>query len=1174
MVAGEDQAGRIEQLRAQLVEQPDSEVFIELAELLVQSGQTDEAVRVCESHLGFHPDAARGHLAYGKALVGQGQLEEGLQALERACMLASSGAELLEEIGRFLLEAGHPGPAHLYIDKALEKAPDKESLLELSGAVEDEAGGDFGRQSTEKLTLGQEQRRQLGLEEQPAAEGDEARQPAVDQAPSAAGEWPEWESNPPPPTDALAPASLPEIDQGLDDEDDDEPPTLYVSNPLLGQEAEGPAAEPGGEVAPAGEDAGPGEDGPAPAGADVRVEAASGAESRTAQETMFDPDAGMRAEIDHAVEQAVSSKNEEPPTMFDPGAAGAKPWAAEATGEVPPGEPPTMFEGAQQPAKPEPAPTRFVTSPDGAVAPFKEAVAAPAETFSYLKVFLVLVPFLVVGLALGGYFAYSHLRADKIDNFLQQARTSLELDTLLGYSEVRLTLQKLLDYDEGNEQGRQLLALVDARLHDEYGPNKGLADEAAQLVKDLGESAAASPEILWANYHLGRREGLDGLLQQALEKKGQPPASILELAARLAAERGRVEQARTLLDKALAATPGYIRARYQLAKLLAGIGKIDKAMEQLDRALAVNGLHTRSLLLLAELRLQAGRQIEQARKDLERVIEIPRVVTRYQARAHLLLSRIAFSRFERDRALAGVRAARGLLPDDQDFLLSLAELCLQAHELDEARQLAEKVASKDAGAAVRAQLVLAGVEVLRRHPERALRRLDGLAGKRVPAGPFLLLRARALLALQRYGQAIADLRSVPAGKPEADEARAWMALALLRQGDETGARRLVKKLLSRRPRLAPAHFVLGEILQARRLGNGARNAWKKAAELDGRFYQAFDRLAEQALERRRRDRALEYARQALRANPFDARAALLVGRVLLDKGQARPALETFRQVVGQDASLAEGFAGLAEAQLLLGQPEQAEQAALKAMNRGLKDARVMHVLGRARLARGLFSKAVWALRRAQQQEEKNPEILADLGLAYLGLRSISRAEKMFKDSLRRRRLARAQEGLARVLLVRGRWSDAARAFEKAARLGRRQGWSTEEVARMWMESGHALVKDRRTRNHLARARRSYRKAVALLPGKAEPLYLLATAYDRDDKLAAARSTYRKVLEVDAGHSLALYRLGLLEFDQGHDDKAGEYLRRFLDGKPRKLRKELRRARRILSRIKSAAGKNK
>ena len=217
------------------------------------------------------------------------------------------------------------------------------------------------------------------------------------------------------------------------------------------------------------------------------------------------------------------------------------------------------------------------------------------------------------------------------------------------------------------------------------------------------------------------------------------------------------------------------------------------------------------------------------------------------------------------------------------------------------------------------------------------------------------------------------------------------------------------------------------------------------------------------------------------------------------------------------------------------------------------------------MARGKFFPAVRALKSAKRQDDRDPEILADLGLAQLGSRSLTRAEKTLKDSLKRRRLLRAQEGLAKVYRERRKYGDAAKAFSSAAYLAKKKGRDDKEVAELYIEGGKAWLKDRRTKNRYARARHMFRKAVKLTPDDIATLYLIAESYDREEKLSAARRAYMDVLEKDANHTQALYRLGLIEYDEGSDKKAKEYLERYL--KTGAKGRDANRARKLLSKIK-------
>ena len=149
-----------------------------------------------------------------------------------------------------------------------------------------------------------------------------------------------------------------------------------------------------------------------------------------------------------------------------------------------------------------------------------------------------------------------------------------------------------------------------------------------------------------------------------------------------------------------------------------------------------------------------------------------------------------------------------------------------------------------------------------------------------------------------------------------------------------------------------------------------------------------------------------------------------MGQLSLAAGDQEGAIRAYANVVEQHPKSKGAFVGMAEALLALNRLEQARKAVDKAMENGANDGHAYHVNGRIYLGQAKFFRALRALQKADRLIEKDAEILADLGLAQLGTRSITRAEKSFKDSLRRKRLPRAQEGMARLLLARKKYRDA------------------------------------------------------------------------------------------------------------------------------------------------------
>jgi Flp pilus assembly protein TadD len=1148
-----DRDGSIRQLEAYLDDHPDSERFAELAEHLVEEGRFEEAVKTCERGIGFHPELAAGHVVYGKALVGMEMLDEGIQAFERACTLRSNDVGLLAEVGKFLVDSGQREAAFPYLEKGKEIDAEDPRIMHLETELGGAVPADHERIETARLDGD-------GAEPQAGDEPGEPSDPPPEddqdddslRVPTDKISWPAWESQPPPAKDAFA----------SDDDDDDieqdfEPPTVYSQNPLAAQQGAGDADE---KHPPLSEEF--------EAASTVEVadsEELAKAIERQQQETMTDEQAGLTAEVSEAVNQAAAPPGE-PPTMFDPQEpAGASPWAAEdASSPSPPAEPPTMFEGAQaEAADAEPPPTQFTGSPSGAVVSYQHAVDAPAEHFSYLKVFLVLVPFLVVGLALGGWVAYRHIRSEKINSLLDQVLTSISQDTFLGYSDAQSTVTELLELDDENPRGNALAALVATRLHDEYGPNLTLKEEGQRILEQEKTTPQNAVDLLWTRYHLGADEHLESAVKVVQEQLPSDPR-LLGLAGEMAAKRGKAKEAAALLERSLNEQPSSVRTLYALAGLELKQGKTKKATEHLERALAINGIHVRSLLALSGLRLKQKKQLARAKTDLEKILELPQVTSKRRAEAHLLLARLFFERFERSRGLAEVKAASELLPDYTKFQIRLARLCREYFELEETATRAGKVLEANPDE-IETRLLLIGSDLPRGRIEKVKRALSKLIGKKVPASPFLVLRGEALVLSGRYAKALSDLSSVKPGTPEKPRARAMAVLARLGLGDTDGAYRAAKSLLADHRGYALAHFSMGQVRLSKRMNSSATTSFKMAAELDPRCYQALTLLAHLANDRRRYEEAEGYAILALRANPHAQGARKLLGRLKLRKGDAEGALKDFARAVSELETSREGFVGMAESLLVLNQVDKALKAIEKAREVGASDAHAFWVEGRIHLARGKFFPAVRALKKAKREDEKNPEILADLGLAQLGSRSLTRAEKTLKESLKRRRLLRAQEGLAKVYRERRKYKDAAKAFSSAAYLAGRKGRSAEEVAELYVQGGKAWLNDRRTKNRYVRARHLFRKAAKLMPDDVPTLYLIAESYDREEKLSPARRAYLDVLKKDANHAQALYRLGLIEYDEGSDKKAKEYLERYL--KTGAKGRDANRARKLLSKIK-------
>jgi tetratricopeptide (TPR) repeat protein len=894
--------------------------------------------------------------------------------------------------------------------------------------------------------------------------------------------------------------------------------------------------------------------------------------------TVTDDTAGLTAEVSEALDKAIQKGPFDPPTVLDKNGEGPRPWTSEELEEsnrrsLRPkqnDQPPTVLGEAGLGQGPGVGRQDTGHRSQDNKYPGSFGSSGHADFggqnqggFGYLKVFLILVPFLFVGLGLGGYVAYRHLRHDKIKGLYEQAVASLGRDTFLGCVDSKTALEELIETDPLVQKAKDLLALTLARLHDEYGPNLALKEKSESILERQGSRAKDVDYLLAARFHLGEDPDLQEDVEKALAKASNS-ARLNRLMAEILIRKGSYKKSKKYLNKSLSYEPSAVRTLYNLAIAHSKTNNKKEALKSLERLLTINGVHIRAILMNSKMVLDAGRTPLKIESDLKKLLELPQVTNTRRARAQLLLAWLYFTKQDRSKALMQVEAAFRLLPREIDFQLELASLCKKYFSLDQAIEYAQNVLEIDKKN-IEAKLIVIATKVVRNRTDEAMADLDMLIGKKVPAAKFLVLRGELMLQSEKYDLALKDFNSVSRGAEEKARARSLAVLAYLGLDDERKAYKKITSLLSDHNSYSMAYYALGQYRLKKRLTRSAIAAFMKAVELDPYCYQAQNQLAWMAYERRDYALAEELALKSTEINPHSYSAWRLLGKLKMRNEAFDDALQAFGHAVLETPDSAEGLMDIAEVLLALDRAEEASRSLKKAKNRGADDVRFYHLAGRTYLNLGKMFAAIKSLKSAQSLDGKNPEVLADLGLAQLSARSITKAEATLKKSLKYGNLARAQKGLAEVLFERKKYKDAAGAFSKAAYLGKKKGWPDEQVAQMHIKSGQAWINDPRTRNKYSKARYQFKKAKRLLPDDPEPLYLIAEAWDRDEKIGRARRAYLDILKKFPEHSKTLYRLGLLEYDDSKDQAAKDLLEKFIKLQPRGS--ESRRARQILRKIK-------
>jgi len=135
----------LEEYQKLLLSDPKSKVFAPLADGYRERGMLQEALKVCEQGLQYHPNYAGGHLAMGRILQAQSRFHEALKHFSEAVKLSPDNLlayQLLGDTFVALKKAKEALKAYkmaLFIDPKLEKAQKAVKKLESITSEEYEA---------------------------------------------------------------------------------------------------------------------------------------------------------------------------------------------------------------------------------------------------------------------------------------------------------------------------------------------------------------------------------------------------------------------------------------------------------------------------------------------------------------------------------------------------------------------------------------------------------------------------------------------------------------------------------------------------------------------------------------------------------------------------------------------------------------------------------------------------------------------------------------------------------------------------------------------------------------------------------------------------------------------------------------------------------------------------
>jgi putative PEP-CTERM system TPR-repeat lipoprotein len=620
-----------------------------------------------------------------------------------------------------------------------------------------------------------------------------------------------------------------------------------------------------------------------------------------------------------------------------------------------------------------------------------------------------------------------------------------------------IQLRNVLQKNAQHGEARLLLGTTLLRQGDPLAAEKEL-----RRALEFGQPAVAvAPVLARAMLELGQAEAL---VKEFGATKLDAPSAAADLRTSVGEAQlrlGRIAEARSEFEAALALQPGYPAARLGQAVLALYDGQQDSAMAITDEVIAADPRLARAHALRSDLLLARG-DVNGAKLALSRAIEVdPRYLVARLALVSLLINEGAY-----DEAAAQIAAGRKASRGDSRLVLLDATVSMRKGDRAAARDKVQqvlKVAPEHVPSLLLAgQIDLAdnNIASAQQHLRKALNRApNNEAVRRTLAATYLRGNqpARAMDILQPV---LANAKSIDAG---------LMMLAgesYLASGDLKQASAYFAKASTGEAQKAAAQTRLGQIALASGDPEAGLKQLESAAGIEGSGFQADLALIAAHLRRSELDKAQAAARALEKKQPNNPLSHHMLGMVAasrkdlkaarehfgravelvpdylpsigalasLDLADKRPedARKRFEGLIARDPKNEAGYLGLAEIQsrtgaapkevddtlqravtanpqavqarvalvnlLLASRDTQGALAAAQSAASALPDdARVLEALARAQDAAGEYNQAVETLQKVASMQPDAPQPLQQLAALHLKNRQPERA----LDTLRR-----------------------------------------------------------------------------------------------------------------------------------------------------------------------------
>jgi putative PEP-CTERM system TPR-repeat lipoprotein len=466
-----------------------------------------------------------------------------------------------------------------------------------------------------------------------------------------------------------------------------------------------------------------------------------------------------------------------------------------------------------------------------------------------------------------------------------------------------------------------------------------LEDEDPRAKREIDALLKQAPNFPFGHFYEAVSMAQGGDLAGAWAKLQSLDPSFVQLrpsfaisAAGIAIASDHLVSAEGILTSLVAGHPDDRLARLQLAAVRLSLNSPKSAADILD-AIKANDPAAQALLAFADL---AMNRLGPAINALEMVSPLP-------GRVNLLKTQLAVSQSQSLDSGVIIDGLRKLLdrdPSNVVFAAPLIGALIGASQWDEASRI-----------------------------------VDGLA-KRIPTSPLpAFYKGQILVARGDFAKAKAAFEEALAIQSTSFPALYYQASVLAAVGDLESAEKLFQTLLNFAPARIAASIKLAEIYTERGRYPEAQSLLARTVPIaPPNNYTPRLALANYFIERKNYGEAQSVVMDLLQVSPNEPQGQELLGTILLMRGQAEEAVNTFRKLASSSPS-AGAYALLAHALYASKSQLAAEDAARKATELEPESTRMQEVLIEIQLGGG---KGGEALKTAQSYASANPGLQADL----------------------------------------------------------------------------------------------------------------------------------------------------------------------------------------------------